>query len=114
MPRAVLSILPLYIPVLWVAYSANRKMNLSKRLSEEYAHKEALAKSYASYKEQIESLDSDDKSMQKIFIMKAVDAIAYNASETLDGKHGDNHPMHGIVEKITDAVSQINKLVKEK
>lgn len=48
-PRLVLAILPLYIPVLWVAYSSNRKMNLSKRLSEEYSHKEVLVKHLRDY-----------------------------------------------------------------
>lgn len=34
MPRMVSSILPLYLPLLWLAYSANKKLNLSKRLVE--------------------------------------------------------------------------------
>jgi hypothetical protein len=46
LPRVILAILPLYIPVLWLAYSANRKMNLSKRLIEEYTHKEVLTKTF--------------------------------------------------------------------
>lgn len=35
LPRLVLAIVPMYIPVLWFAYSANKKLNLSKRLIEE-------------------------------------------------------------------------------
>lgn len=39
-PRFVLAIIPMYIPILWIAYSSNKKLNLSKRLIEEYTHKE--------------------------------------------------------------------------
>ena len=40
LPRLVLAIIPMYIPVLWFTYSANKKLNLSKRLIEEYSHRE--------------------------------------------------------------------------
>jgi uncharacterized protein YoxC/tetrahydromethanopterin S-methyltransferase subunit B len=59
MPRLVVAILPLYIPVLWLAYSANKKVNLSKRLIEEYTHKEVLAKTFEGLSKQIENIDNE-------------------------------------------------------
>lgn len=93
---------PFYAPVLWLAFFASKRRSELQRLEQEYAHKEALAKSYNSYKKQLEELDDEDKAMQKQFITKAIDAIAYNASVTLDGKHGDNMPLLEIFEKGMD------------
>lgn len=103
--------IPFYAPVLWLAFFATKRRSEYQRLQQEYAHKESLAKSYDNYKKQIELLDDDDKSMQGQFIMKAVDAIAYNASQTLDGKHGDNHPAHELLGKVLDTVTDIKQAV---
>jgi len=51
--------------------------------------------------------------VQKEFITKAVDAIAYNASQTLDGKHGDDHPTQDLLGKIFDSVNKIKAMVTE-
>jgi hypothetical protein len=98
--RGLVYKIPFYAPVLWLAYYATKRRSEYQRLQQEYAHKEALAKSYDSYKKQIEDLDIKDLEMQKGLITKAVDAIAYNASETLDGKHGDKIPTHELLDKL--------------
>lgn len=95
---------PIYVPIIWLAFVASKRRSEYQRLQQEYAHKEALAKSYDSYKKQLESLDDQDKSMQKELIRKEVDAIAYNASQTLDGHHGDKHPAQDLLGKISDKV----------
>ena len=105
--------LPFYGAVIWLAFVASKRRSEYQRLQQEYAHKEALAKSYDSYRTQLEALDKEDKVMQKEFIMKAIDAIAYNASQTLDGKHGDNHPTLDLVGKVLDAVSEIKGTLKK-
>jgi len=97
--RGIVNKIPFYAPVLWLAYYATKRRSEYQRLQQEYAHKEALAKSYNSYKKQIQDLDVKDLDMQKDLITKAVDAIAYNASETLDGKHGDKMPSHELMDK---------------
>ncbi len=98
--RGIVNKIPFYVPVLWLAYYATKRRSEYQRLQQEYAHKEALAKSYNSYKKQIQDLDIKDLDMQKDLITKAVDAIAYNASVTLDGKHGDKMPTHELLEKL--------------
>ncbi|MGZ8160684.1 MAG: hypothetical protein ACXWT1_13615 [Methylobacter sp.] len=108
--KGFLSRIPLYAPILWLALYSTKRRSEYQRLQQEYAHKEALAKSYGSYKKQIDDLDEENIEMQKILIMKAVDAIAYNASDTLDGKHGDKMPVHDLLEKYH---SLIKKIVEE-
>jgi hypothetical protein len=93
---------PIYLPLLWLAYYASKRRSECQRLQQEYAHKEALAKSYDSYRKQIENLGETDNALLKHLMQKAIDAIAYNASKTLDGRHGDKMPMQEVVEKGLD------------
>ncbi|ASK36060.1 hypothetical protein CEK62_17560 [Alcanivorax sp. N3-2A] len=44
-------------PLIWVATIANLNLNKFSRLEQEYSHKEALAKSYERYKNEIEQLE---------------------------------------------------------
>ena len=90
--------IPYFAPVIWLGYYATKRRSEFQRLQQEYAHKEALASSYHSYKQQLKDLDSEDSEMQKAFIIKAIDSMAHNASETLDGKHGDKMPAHELLE----------------
>jgi len=64
LPRLVLGILPLYTPVFWFAISANRRIKLAKRLIEEYAHKEALSKTFEGLSSQIENLEDSETSRE--------------------------------------------------
>ena len=104
--KALLNKLPLYGALVWLAGFASSRRSESQRLQQEYAHKEALAKSYDKYKKQIEALGDEDNQMQKEFIKKAVDAIVYNASQTLDGRHGDNHPLHNLAGSVADKLME--------
>lgn len=96
--------LPLYIPIVWLALYSTRRRSEYQRLQQEYAHKEAVARSYMSYKEQIEKLDGQDKVLMAKLIDSAINAVAHNASETLDGKHGEKMPIQEVVEKALEAV----------
>lgn len=104
--------IPFYAPVLWLAFYASKRRSEYQRLQQEYAHKEALAKSYDNFKKQLEQLDADDIDTRKVFIMKAIDAIAYNASTTLDGKHGDKMPAIEVIENLLSDVLKLKSAVK--
>ena len=73
--------LPIVIPVVWLAVFASKRRSEAERLKQEYAHKEALAKSYQSFKMQIEKLDVEAKEllMEKL-LSSAIDTISNNAS----------------------------------
>ena len=80
------------IPVVWLALFSATRRSQYERLQQEYAHKEAFASSYESYKKQLQDLSDGSDELQRELISKAVDAIAYNASITLDGKHHEEKP----------------------
>jgi hypothetical protein len=100
--------IPFYAPVLWLAFFSTKRRSEYQRLQQEYAHKEALAKSYNSYKKQLEELGDSDGEMQKEFILKTVESIVHNASETLDGKHGDKMPAQEMFESAVSAAVKLS------
>lgn len=95
--------LPIIIPIVWIAVFASRRRSEAERLKQEYAHKEALAKSYQSFKIQIEELGDEAKEplMEKL-LKSAIDTISNNASLTLDKKHGDSLPLTSLIERTVD------------
>ena len=101
--------LPLIVPVLWLALFASKRRSEALRLQQEYAHKEALAKSYQNFKTEIEALEQSDPELMKKLLSTAIEAVSKNASDTLDKKHGDKTPAH---EGLDGLVSSIEKLSK--
>ena len=97
--RAFVHKLPFYGPLVWLAYYASKRRSEFQRLEQEYAHKEALAMSYESYRKQIDELGGDSDELMRDLLARAVDAIAFNASGSLDGKHGDKIPVQELIEK---------------
>ena len=90
--------LPFIIPVLWLVIFVSKRRSEAERLTQEYAHKESLAKSYDSYKQQIEKLaDDNQKELLPILMENMIKAIALNPAETLDKKHQSDSPMSEIL-----------------
>ena len=99
--------LPLYAPLIWLAIFATKRRSENQRLQQEYAHKEAVATSYISYKMQIDELGTEDKELLKKLLNSSIDTVSHNASESLDKKHGDATPAQ---ETIKMFVEQVTKL----
>lgn len=104
--RSLVYKLPFYGPAVWFAYYASKRRSEYQRLQQEYAHKEALAKSYDSYKKQIQELGQESDEMLVSLLKKAIDAIAHNASQTLDGKHGDKMPLQEAVDRLAELLAK--------
>lgn len=107
--RTLLVRVPVILPVVWVAVFSATRRSQYERLQQEYAHKEAFATSYESYKKQLQELQVDADDLQKEPIAKAIDAISFNASRTLDGKHTEKLPMLQLFEKLN--VEELKKLM---
>lgn len=109
MLRTLLARAPLVVPIVWLALFSATRRSQYERLQQEYAHKEALASSYESYKKQLQDLKVDADALQRELIAKAIEAIAYNASKTLDGNHTEKLPALQIFEKLS--VDEMKKLI---
>ena len=99
--------LPIIAPLIWLAIFASSRRSENQRLEQEYAHKEALAKSYSSYKKQIDGLKDEDQSLLIKLLDNAIETISKNASETLDKKHGDGTPFQSIVKTLTEEIKKL-------
>lgn len=119
--RALLNKLPFVAPLVWLAMFSSARRSQYERLQQEYSHKEALARSYESYKKELVDLDDDSQELLKALIGKAIETIAHNASTTLDGKHTEPSPVtkvfenlrkedfEKIIEKLSDAIGKAKK-----
>ena len=82
----------LNIPLLWLATVANINSNKYSRLEQEYGHKEALAKSYEKYRDEISKLPSldtevDDPAMATLhaeLIKLNLEAFKKNPTDDMD------------------------------
>ena len=112
LPRVVLSVLPLYVPVLWYAYSANKKMNLSKRLIEEYTHKEVLSKTYEGLSKQINDIEDVDISSElKIKLLyNILEVSSENPGKLISDYNKSDHPLMDALEKSTKLSRAVDKL----
>lgn len=91
--------LPFLIPLLWLAWFASKQQAQNKRLQEEYAHREAMSKSFIGYKREIEKLDpKDSKWIASSLIKNIVDTINKNPSEVLDGIRSDKSPWEWLIQ----------------
>jgi len=100
-PRLVLAIIPMYIPVLWFTYSANKKLNLSKRLIEEYSHKEVLSKTYEGLSTQIENIDNPEQSEELKFRLLAnfLQVSSENPGKLISNYEASDHPVMEALEQ---------------
>ena len=85
-------------PLVWLTFFVSKRLSEAQRLKQEYAHKEAVAKSYESFKQQIDklNLDAEKDLLIKILLKTSIEAIGFNPSKTLDKKHGDKPPLLSI------------------
>lgn len=106
--------LPLYIPVLWLAYSFNKKMNLSKRLIEEYTHKEVLSKTYEGLSTQIKNIpDSEMSSDLKIRLLyNMLEISSENPGKLISNYNKSDHPLMDALDRSVKLNSAIEYLAK--
>lgn len=112
LPKLVLSILPLYIPLFWVAYAANKKLNLSKRLIEEYSHKEALSKTFEGLSTQINSIGDKNISdeLRTKLLYNVLEVSSENPGKLISDYNTADHPLMDALDKSMKLTNSINKL----
>lgn len=112
MPRLVLSILPLYIPVLWLAYSASKSLKLSKRLMEEYTHKEVLSKTFEGLSRQIESIGNEEISfdLRTKLLYNILEVNSENPGKLITDYNKSDHPLMDALDKSFKLANAVDKL----
>ena len=91
---------PLYLPAIWLAIYAGKRRNENMRLEQKYAHKEAVAKSYISYKKQIEELQEEKDALVANLLKTSTYIIAEDPSYVLDKDNNEHHPLVELLNKL--------------
>lgn len=116
LPHTVILILPLYIPILWYAYSTSKKANLSKRLIEEYTHKEVIGKTFSGLAKQIDSLPQEGKIKEELrtqLLFNILQVSAENPGKLIKNYDKSDHPLMEVLEsssKLSNAVDNLSKI----
>lgn len=110
-PKLIISIFPLYLPILWIAYSSNKKQNLSKRLIEEYTHKGVISKTFEGLSNQIDELDAnitDELRVKLLFNLLQVNSE--NPGKLISDYNTTDHPLMDALDKSSRLGYAIEKL----
>jgi hypothetical protein len=106
--------LPFIGGAVWLGLYASKQRSQNKRLQQEYAYKETVAKIYYVLKQEIEELEKVEESaafarVLKVRIMRILaNSVEHNPSVTLDSKaHDDKGPLHEGFEKGFDAFKSV-------
>lgn len=115
-PSLIVSILPLYFPILWLAYSTNKKLNLSKRLIEEYTHKAVLGKTFSGLSNQIETLQHQGTVKEELrtrLLFNVLQVSAENPGKLITNYNKADHPLMEALEnsaKLSDSVNALARI----
>lgn len=113
LPRLSLSILPLYVPLLWLAYSTSKKIKLSKRLVEEYTHKEVLSKTFEGLSRQIDETDGElSQALRTKLLYNLLDTSSENPGKLISDYNNSDHPVMDAIEKGAKLGQALDKLSK--
>lgn len=112
LPKEVACIIPLYLPILWIAVFANKRVNLSKRLIEEYTHKEVVSKTYEGLARQIEGLEDDEVSrkLQARLLYNTVMLSEKNPGELMKDYSRPDNPILDVLSQSTKLSELVEKL----
>ncbi len=114
-PKLIAAILPIYFPVLWLAYSTNKKLNLSKRLIEEYTHKSVLGKTFSGLSNQIETLPHQSAVKEELrtrLLFNVLQVSAENPGKLITDYNKADHPIMEALEnsgKLADSMDALAK-----
>ncbi|WP_439475329.1 hypothetical protein [Algoriphagus formosus] len=111
-PKIVLAIIPMYIPALWFTISASKKLNLSKRLIEEYSHKEVLSRTYEGLSTQISNIQDSEQSEELRFrlLTNFLQVTSENPGKLISNYNTSDHPVMEALEQSYKFQLAIDKL----
>jgi hypothetical protein len=112
LPQVVLAILPLYAPAFWFAISASKRIKLAKRLTEEYAHKEALSKTFEGLSTQIANLP-DNKASRELkvkLLYNIISASSDNPGKLISDYNSSDNPILEVLDKSLSLSKSLEKI----
>ncbi|ARV72100.1 hypothetical protein A8140_05025 [Vibrio campbellii CAIM 519 = NBRC 15631 = ATCC 25920] len=111
-PMIYSMMLPVYAPILWVAYSSNKSYKLSKRLIEEYTHKEVSSRTFEGLSNQIDTIGEDDTSgeLRTKLLFNLLQVNSENPGKLISDYNNSDHPIIDAIDKSSKLADAINRL----
>lgn len=112
-PKLMTFLIPVYVPVIWLAAHFNKQIKLSKRLIEEYTHKEVLNKTFEGLAKQIDQLDLSNENYNELrakLLYNIIEMTSHNPGQLIKGFEHTDHPLIEVLNKITQSEESLNKL----
>ncbi|MFN1647606.1 hypothetical protein [Vibrio rotiferianus] len=111
-PMIYSMMLPVYAPILWVAYSSNKSYKLSKRLIEEYTHKEVSSRTFEGLSNQIDNIGEDDVSgeLRTKLLFNLLQVNSENPGKLISDYNNSDHPIIDAIDKSSKLADAINRL----
>ena len=102
----IFSSLPITLPLILLAIYCAKRRNENSMLLQEYTHKETFANSYSSYKQQIENLKGENKTLLNELLKEAISIIAKNPTTVLDKKHSSGLPVEEVQKVLENLINK--------
>lgn len=114
LPREMMCIIPLYAPLFWLAIFANKRVNLSKRLIEEYKHKEAVSKTFEGLSTQIAKIEDEktSKELQARLLYNTVMLSEKNPGELIKNYNRPDNPLLDVLNQSARFAETMEKLAR--
>lgn len=111
MPNLFLFIIPLYFPLLWLAWLSNKSINLSKRLIEEYSYKEVLSKTYEGLNDKIQNMEDvkNSSELKTKLLFNIVMMSAENPGKLITDYNKTDNPLMEILDKSSSLAAAFDK-----
>lgn len=112
-PKLMTFLIPVYLPVIWLAVHFNKQIKLSKRLIEEYTHKEVLNKTFEGLAKQIDQLDISSENYNELrskLLYNIIEMSSHNPGQLIKGFEHTDHPLIEVLNKITQSEETLDKL----
>ena len=111
-PEIILVMLPLYLPLIWIASKSSKNEKLSKRLIEEYTHKATLNKTYYGLSQQIEKIEEQEmsKDLSTKLLYHVLEMSGENPGKLISDYSNNDHPVMDAIDKSIKLTNSLDKL----
>jgi uncharacterized coiled-coil DUF342 family protein len=112
LPQIVLATLPLYAPAFWFAISASKRIKLARRLTEEYAHKEALSKTFEGLSTQISNLPDSEisRDLRAKLLYNIISVSSENPGKLISDYNNSDNPLLEVLDRSLSLTKSLEKI----
>jgi hypothetical protein len=110
--KIALAMIPVYLPLGFISWRESKRINLSKRLIEEYTYKAVISKTFEGLSKQVDSHQSSESHLREKLLNNLLEANSDNPSKLLMDYNKVDHPLSDIFESSLKLTERMEFLAK--